>query len=63
MKHKIALDAFTEGLESTRSEEVAEWRAWVHRWEEKQHTNPNESPFDYKETGRSSCSPVLMRGL
>ncbi|KAJ7876466.1 hypothetical protein B0H14DRAFT_2568181 [Mycena olivaceomarginata] len=50
-KHKIALDAFTEGLKSTRSEEVAEWRAWVHRWEEKQHTDPNESPFDYKETG------------
>ncbi|KAJ7303696.1 hypothetical protein DFH08DRAFT_721911, partial [Mycena albidolilacea] len=50
-KHKIALHAFTEGLESTRSEEVVEWRAWVQRWEEQQHADPNESPFDYKETG------------
>ncbi|KAJ7038483.1 hypothetical protein C8F04DRAFT_1256091 [Mycena alexandri] len=48
-KHRAALAAFTEGLESTRPEEVEEWRAWVLRWESKQHTEPSESPFEYKE--------------
>lgn len=52
-KHKVALDAFTEGLEATRPEEVAEWREWVARWEAKQHTGPSESPFEYKESGTS----------
>ncbi|KAJ7715053.1 hypothetical protein B0H16DRAFT_1340272, partial [Mycena metata] len=47
--HRAALAAFTEGLESTRPEEVEEWRAWVERWEAKQHTDPKESPFEYKE--------------
>ncbi|KAJ7660093.1 hypothetical protein DFH06DRAFT_989201, partial [Mycena polygramma] len=50
-KHKIALEAFTEGLQESRPEEVAEWRAWVGRWEAKQHTTPEESPFEYKEAG------------
>ncbi|KAJ7036101.1 hypothetical protein C8F04DRAFT_954156, partial [Mycena alexandri] len=48
-KHRAALAAFTEGLNSTRPEEVEEWRAWVLRWEAKQHTDPKESPFEYKE--------------
>ncbi|KAJ7925440.1 hypothetical protein B0H13DRAFT_1600492 [Mycena leptocephala] len=52
-KHKVALDAFTEGLEATWLEEVAEWREWVARWEAKQHTDPSESPFEYKESGTS----------
>ncbi|KAJ7160849.1 hypothetical protein C8R46DRAFT_904941, partial [Mycena filopes] len=49
-KHKVALEAFTTGLEETRADEVEEWRAWVGRWEAKQHTDPKESPFEYKET-------------
>ncbi|KAJ7042742.1 hypothetical protein C8F04DRAFT_1251560 [Mycena alexandri] len=48
-KHRSALAAFTEGLDSTRPEEVAEWQEWVGRWEAKQHTDPKESPFEYKE--------------
>ncbi|KAJ6454053.1 hypothetical protein C8R47DRAFT_997428 [Mycena vitilis] len=48
-KHKTALDAFSEGLENSRPEEVAEWRAWVARWESKQHFNNSESPYEYKE--------------
>ncbi|KAJ7165774.1 hypothetical protein C8R46DRAFT_899899 [Mycena filopes] len=48
-KHKASLEAFIAGLEETRAEEVAEWRAWVGRWEMTQHTDPSESPFEYKE--------------
>ncbi|KAJ7810465.1 hypothetical protein B0H13DRAFT_2384593 [Mycena leptocephala] len=48
-KHKTALEAFSEGLESTWPGEVAEWRAWVVRWEATQHTTPEDSPFEYKE--------------
>jgi hypothetical protein len=55
-KHKPVLEAFTEGLEATRPEEVEEWCTWVGRWEEKQHTDPKESPFEYMETGeRRMC--------
>jgi hypothetical protein len=50
-KHKTALDAFTEGLETTRADEVEEWRAWVLKWEQEQHTSPEDSPFEYKEAG------------
>ncbi|KAJ6579040.1 hypothetical protein DFH09DRAFT_1310403 [Mycena vulgaris] len=48
-KHKAALDAFTTGLEVERAEEVEGWRSWVMRWEAKQHTTPEDSPFEYKE--------------
>ncbi|KAJ7025052.1 hypothetical protein C8F04DRAFT_968268 [Mycena alexandri] len=48
-KHRAALLAFTEGLEATRANEVREWREWVLRWESKQHSDPKESPFEYKE--------------
>jgi hypothetical protein len=60
-KNKVALDAFTEGLEATRPEEVAEWREWVHRWEAEQHTDLSESPFEYKEAGTSGGGVVDVR--
>ncbi|KAF7369403.1 CxC2 domain-containing protein [Mycena venus] len=52
-KHKVALDAFTEGLERTRPEEVAEWRAWVEEWEATQHTTTENCPFEYMEAVRT----------
>jgi hypothetical protein len=50
-KHKTALAAFTEGLESSHLGEVEEWCTWVGRWEGEQHTDPKDSLFDYKEAG------------
>ncbi|KAJ7119391.1 hypothetical protein C8R46DRAFT_1169932 [Mycena filopes] len=47
--HKAAFEVFSKGLEEFRPEEVAEWRAWVHRWESKQHTDASELPFELKE--------------
>ncbi|KAJ7066855.1 hypothetical protein B0H15DRAFT_958289 [Mycena belliarum] len=49
-KHKAALQAFTQGLEAERAEEVAEWRELVLTWEATQHTTSAGSPFEYKET-------------
>ncbi|KAJ7475547.1 hypothetical protein B0H11DRAFT_2158492 [Mycena galericulata] len=48
-KHKTALDAFTAGLEEHRPEEVADWKAWVLRWEAEQHTNGDDAPFELAE--------------
>ncbi|KAF8125542.1 hypothetical protein K438DRAFT_1535231, partial [Mycena galopus ATCC 62051] len=51
-KHKVALDVFTEGLESTgSSEEVAEWQKAVEKWEEMPHRlgEKMDCPFTYKE--------------
>ncbi|KAF8129675.1 hypothetical protein K438DRAFT_2136108 [Mycena galopus ATCC 62051] len=51
-KHKVALDAFTEGLESTGSSEgVAEWQKAVEKWEEIPHRlgEKMDCPFTYKE--------------
>ncbi|KAJ7021705.1 hypothetical protein C8F04DRAFT_1213743 [Mycena alexandri] len=41
--------AFSTALEEVRPTEVAEWRAWVGRWESKQHTDASESPFEVKD--------------
>ncbi|KAJ7465326.1 hypothetical protein B0H11DRAFT_2159688 [Mycena galericulata] len=48
-KHKTAFDAFTNGLEAVRPEEVAAWRQRVLQWELKQHTDPADSPFEQLE--------------
>jgi hypothetical protein len=53
-KHRIALAAFTEGLERERAEEVAEWKALVVTWEKTQHKEGADSPFEYKEAGECS---------
>jgi hypothetical protein len=50
-KHKVVLDAFTEGLEREHPEDVAEWRAWVEDWEATQHRTTENCPFEYKEAG------------
>jgi hypothetical protein len=52
-KCKLALNAFTEGLESdqAQADQVAEWRAWVEVWEkENEHTIGAPCPFEYTET-------------
>jgi hypothetical protein len=52
-KCKLALNAFTEGLESdqVQADQVAEWRAWVEVWEkENEHTIGAPCPFEYTET-------------
>ncbi|KAJ7761472.1 hypothetical protein B0H14DRAFT_3510958 [Mycena olivaceomarginata] len=50
-KCKLAHEAFTEGLMSQASNEVAEWRAWVEEWEKVNEHIPGEPcPFEYTET-------------
>lgn len=52
IKHRIAFDDFTKGLEATRPEEVAEWRQEVLKWELKTHpTKEDECPFESVESG------------
>jgi hypothetical protein len=51
LKHKATFDVFTQGLKEHRPEEVAGWKAWVLRWEAKQHTDAKESPFELAEEG------------
>ncbi|KAJ7711916.1 hypothetical protein B0H14DRAFT_3638925 [Mycena olivaceomarginata] len=46
MKHKVAFEAFTEGLEEAWPEDVAEWKAHVLRWEATPHPKTSESPFE-----------------
>ncbi|KAJ7818600.1 hypothetical protein B0H14DRAFT_2601175 [Mycena olivaceomarginata] len=46
MKHKVAFEAFTEGLEEARPEDVAEWKAHVLLWEATPHPKTSESPFE-----------------
>ncbi|KAJ7801932.1 hypothetical protein B0H14DRAFT_3489073 [Mycena olivaceomarginata] len=48
-QHAVAFDVFTKGLEEARPEEVKKWRGLVEQWETKQHTGPEESPFDVKD--------------
>ncbi|KAJ7823362.1 hypothetical protein B0H13DRAFT_1919668 [Mycena leptocephala] len=48
-KHKAAFDAFNDGLEALRPEEVKEWRAWVARWEAQQHTTPRTRRLKYQK--------------
>ncbi|KAJ7039429.1 hypothetical protein C8F04DRAFT_1255133 [Mycena alexandri] len=49
IKHEAAFERFSTALEEVRPTEVAEWRAWVGRWESKQHTDASESPFEVKD--------------
>ncbi|KAJ7810812.1 hypothetical protein B0H14DRAFT_3756648 [Mycena olivaceomarginata] len=42
----LAFEAFTEGLEEARPEDVAEWKAHVLRWEATPHPKTSESPFE-----------------
>ncbi|KAJ7068939.1 hypothetical protein B0H15DRAFT_807369 [Mycena belliarum] len=48
-KHKLALEAFTAGLEAERAAEVQEWRDMIKAWEAVQHTTAEGSPYEYKE--------------
>ncbi|KAK7050132.1 CxC2 domain-containing protein [Favolaschia claudopus] len=50
--HATSFEAFTEGLEAERPEEVREWRAWVERWESTQHTTADDSPFEVEDEGK-----------
>jgi hypothetical protein len=50
-KHRAAFEAFNGGLEEQKPEEVEKWRASVLKWESKQHTGPEESPFEVAEEG------------
>ncbi|KAF8168597.1 hypothetical protein K438DRAFT_1616101, partial [Mycena galopus ATCC 62051] len=49
MKHKVAFDAFSRGLEHSRSEEVAEWKNKVLEWESIAHPQASDSPFELAE--------------
>ncbi|KAF7360307.1 CxC2 domain-containing protein [Mycena venus] len=53
--HKTAFKSFTKGLEEARPWEVAEWRAWVKRWESTQHIDTSDSPFELKEEVMTLC--------
>ncbi|KAJ7807746.1 hypothetical protein B0H14DRAFT_3091205 [Mycena olivaceomarginata] len=48
-KHKGVFESFTAGLEEEMPTALDEWRSWVQRWEAKQHTGPEDSPFDSTE--------------
>jgi hypothetical protein len=50
-QYAVAFDAFTKDLEEAHPEEVKKWRGLVEQWEAKQHTGPEESPFDVKDQG------------
>ncbi|KAJ7601623.1 hypothetical protein DFH06DRAFT_1153729 [Mycena polygramma] len=49
MKHRTAFQAFNDGLEALKPEEVKKWRESVAVWEAKQHKDPSESPFEVVE--------------
>ncbi|KAF7372421.1 CxC2 domain-containing protein [Mycena venus] len=46
MKHKIAFEAFTKGMEEARPEDVVEWKVHVLLWEATPHPKTSESPFE-----------------
>ncbi|KAJ7016992.1 hypothetical protein C8F04DRAFT_1280235 [Mycena alexandri] len=48
--HRDAFDAFNASLEEKVPELVNKWKAWVHDWESRQHTDGTESPFEVTET-------------
>ncbi|KAJ7773599.1 hypothetical protein DFH07DRAFT_952645 [Mycena maculata] len=48
-KNRAMFEAFTSALEELRPDDVAEWKAWVLRWEGEQHTNNSGSPFELTE--------------
>ncbi|KAF8196245.1 hypothetical protein K438DRAFT_1967959 [Mycena galopus ATCC 62051] len=47
--HSASFKLFTEGLEKERPDQVKEWRQLVKKWELKQHTTSEDSPFELKE--------------
>ncbi|KAJ7874250.1 hypothetical protein B0H13DRAFT_1894635, partial [Mycena leptocephala] len=48
--HWDAFDVFSLALEEKLPDQVASWKAWVHDWESRQHTDSTESPFEVVET-------------
>ncbi|KAJ7285550.1 hypothetical protein C8J57DRAFT_1215960 [Mycena rebaudengoi] len=46
VKHQLAFDVFTAGLEREVPEQVKEWRGWIATWESKQHMNSAELPYE-----------------
>ncbi|KAJ7121769.1 hypothetical protein C8R43DRAFT_1136456 [Mycena crocata] len=46
LRHRAVFEAFNSGLTALRPNEVAEWRAWVIRWEATQHHDAKDSPFE-----------------
>jgi hypothetical protein len=50
--HQDAFDVFSLALEEKVPEQVASWKAWVHDWESRQHTDGTESPFEVVEKGQ-----------
>jgi hypothetical protein len=61
MKHKVAFEAFTEGLEEAQPEDVVEWKAHVLRWEATPHPKTSESPFELVDEG--TCARLWGRPL
>ncbi|KAJ7843814.1 hypothetical protein B0H13DRAFT_1909206 [Mycena leptocephala] len=49
LKHRVAFDAFTKGLEEFQPAEVARWKEWVQKWESVQHTDAKDCPFELEE--------------
>ncbi|KAJ6475381.1 hypothetical protein C8R45DRAFT_1159328 [Mycena sanguinolenta] len=47
--HRDAFHEFDAALEEKVPELVMSWKAWVHEWESKQHTDGTESPFEVQE--------------
>ncbi|KAJ7603387.1 hypothetical protein DFH06DRAFT_1022305 [Mycena polygramma] len=49
--HKVAFEAFNEGVSSAMPEQVAGWKTWVEEYERKQHLeNDKNSPYEYAES-------------
>ncbi|KAF8174368.1 hypothetical protein K438DRAFT_1980398 [Mycena galopus ATCC 62051] len=57
--HRDVFDAFDAALQQTAPELVTKWKAWVHEWESKQHTDGILSPFELKEKVMSMCEIKL----
>ncbi|KAJ7614714.1 hypothetical protein DFH06DRAFT_1013840 [Mycena polygramma] len=48
--HKVAFEAFNEGVLSAMPEQVAEWKTWVEEYEKTQHKEHDKnSPYEYTE--------------
>ncbi|KAK6992768.1 hypothetical protein R3P38DRAFT_3225083 [Favolaschia claudopus] len=59
--HAAAFEAFTEGPEAERPEQVQEWREWVERWEATQHTTAEDSPFEFAETEVKTLRDIQLQ--
>ncbi|KAJ7431410.1 hypothetical protein B0H11DRAFT_1762257 [Mycena galericulata] len=60
-KHQAAFDSFNTGLAEVQPDEVAEWRASVARWEETQHTDASESPFEVKDEAVTTLRDIQLQ--